>query len=279
MKRASVSASLTLALVCGLAAGARAQSSSSHVDARRLVRPAPSSVPHDVRIVPTTLKVGSSSIEVGGNSWIARGFDLKSLIAQIYEIDPRRVELPKEESADARYDVTLTSPQEMGADDLQRLLQDALEKKFGLRITPESRLLNVYVLTVPNGPGAALHRHNGASTFAGAADGAAQETGDEERITIMERNCSGVPSGGGIVAIAGRLPDLGRTLEQDLDRPLIDETHLTGSYDFKVGGYDNKESLFKLLREQLGVVVMPAQRDVTVLAVRPAGTQTAQAAM
>ena len=287
MKRVSLSAYLSLGLACGLGAGALAQSTSSHVGGRRPSRPAVSDLPYDVRIVPTTLKAGSSSIEIGENSWTARGFDLKSLIAQVYEIDARRVDLPAEQSSNARYDVTLTSPQEVGADAMQRLLEDALEKKFGLRITPESRLLEVYVLTVPNGPGAALHRHVGAQGFSGGkaagfldpGDRSGQEAGDEEQITIMERNCSGVPSGGGIVAIAGRLPDLGRTLEQDLDRPLVDESHLTGSYDFKVGSYDNKESLFKLLREQLGVVVMQARRDVTVLAVRPQGTQTAQAAM
>ena len=288
MKRATISVCLGVALAYALAAGAQGQSSSSHVPVRRPVAPDHVSLQYDVKIVPSTMKGSSSSIEVGADSWVGRGFDLKSLIAQIYDIDARRVDLPVEESANARYDVTLTSSREVSADAMQRLLEDALEKKFGVRITPESRSLEVYVLTAPNGPGAALHRHVGsqgslggkaAAALLDSGDGSAQESGVEEQITIMERNCSGVPSGGGIVATAGRLPDLGRTLEQDLDRPLVDETHLTGSYDFKVGSYDNKESLFKLLREQLGVVVSPGQRSVTVLAVRPAGGQSLQAAM
>jgi uncharacterized protein (TIGR03435 family) len=284
MKRTRISASLSLVLACGLAAAACAQSGPSH----RADSGSNSKLQYEVHIVPTTMKGSGSSIEVGADSWVARGFDLRSLIAQIYEIDPRRVDLPADASADARYDVRLTSPREVGADAMQRLLEDALEKRFGVRITPESRALEVYVLTAPNGPGAALHRHVGsqgslsgkaAAAFVDSGDGSAQASGVEEQITIMERNCSGVPSGGGIVATAGRLPDLGRTLEQDLDRPLVDETHLTGSYDFKVGSYDNKESLFKLLREQLGVVVTPGQRSVTVLSVRPTGGQSLQAAM
>ena len=202
------------------------------------------------------MKGSGSSIEVGANSWVARGFDLTSLIAQIDDVDPRRIDFPGDKSAGARYDVTLTSTQEVDGDAMRRLVEDALEKKFGLSITHESRSVAVYVLTAPNGPGAALHRHAGAQdspghkeglTSRGSGDRPTQETGDEEQITIMERNCSGVVSGGGIIATAGTLPDLGRTLEQDLDRPLVGETHLTGSYDFKVGSYDNKESLFKKL--------------------------------
>jgi uncharacterized protein (TIGR03435 family) len=233
------------------------------------------------------MKGSGSSVEVGADSWIARGYDLKSLIAQIYDIDARRIDFPGE-SANAKYDVTLTASQEVDADAMQRLLEDALEKKFKLSIKPESRSLDVYVLTAPSGPGVAMHRHATAQHSSGKAalmalelgGGPAQETEDEEQITIMQRNCAGVPSGGGITATAGTMPDLGRTLEQDLDRLLIDETHLTGSYDFKVGSYDNKESLFKLLHEQLGLVITPAQRNVTMLTVRSgAAGQSLQAAM
>jgi uncharacterized protein (TIGR03435 family) len=228
------------------------------------------------------MKSGSSSIEAGADSWVARGFDLKALIAQVYGMDARRIDLPAGQDADARYDITLTTRGEVDPDAMQRLLEDALEKKFKLSVTEESRPLEVYVLTAPNGPGAALHRHAGAqdsvegSSLLKVGDGSMQE-GDEEQITIMERNCSGVPSGGGIVATAGTLPDLGKTLEQDLDRLLVDETHLAGSFDFKVGSYDNKESLFKLLREQLGLVVTPAKRNVIVLEVRPVGARGQQA--
>ena len=63
---------------------------------------------------------------------------------------------------------------------MQRMLEDALEQKFGLTITPESRAMDVYVLTAPNGPGSGLHPHmsaarRGAKTLlvsAGSSDGA-----------------------------------------------------------------------------------------------------------
>ena len=284
MKRATVNACAGLALVCGYVAGALAQNNSAHIPVQRPDR----SAPYEVRIVPTTTKGSGSSIEVGADSWTARGYDLKSLIAQIYDIDVRRIDFPGE-TANARYDVTLTSSQEVDADAMQRLLEGALEKKFKLSIKPESRSLDVSVLTAPSGPGVAMRRHAEAQHGPGGraalmalelGGGPAQGTEDEEQITIMQRNCSGVPSGGGIKATAGTLTDLGRTLEQDLDRPLVDETHLTGSYDFQVGSYDNKESLFKLMREQLGIVVTPGQRRVTVLTVRSgAAGQSLEAAL
>jgi hypothetical protein len=52
---------------------------------------------------------------------------------------------------------------------------------------------------------------------------------------------------------------------------LLDETHLSGIYDFKIGMYVNQDQLFQLLQAQLGLVVTPEQRSVTVLTVRPAG--------
>ena len=62
-----------------------------------------------------------------------------------------------------------------------------------------------------------------------------------------------------------------------MDRLLIDETGLTGSYDFQIGNYGNEQELFQLLHEELGIVVTPEQRNVTVLTVRPA--QEMRAAM
>ena len=66
-----------------------------------------------------------------------------------------------------------------------------------------------------------------------------------------------------------------RQLEPDLDRLLIDETHLPGGYDFTVGGYANEQSLFKVLHDELGLVVTPARRNVSMVVVGPAGNTQA----
>jgi uncharacterized protein (TIGR03435 family) len=229
-----------------------------------------------VQITPSTMAPGSTSIDVGADSWIVRGFDLRTLIAQVYDIDARRVDLPDSPAASARYDVTLTLPDGADADAIQQMLADALNKKFGLTITPETRTLDVYVLTAPNGPGPALHRHAASPRTARLLkraslsddDLANDPLADASRITYSGKECSGVAAGG-ISAIAATLPDFRRTLEPELDRLLVDDTHLGGSYDFQIGTYRSQQELFDLLRARLGVVVTPAQRSVTVLDVEP----------
>jgi len=287
MHRALISAVVNLSLMCGVAGAGRAQDVPSHRPVRKAVRATLGIASARVQIAATTMAPGSTSMEVGSDTWNARGFDLKTLIAQVYDVDVRRVDLPNDGLADARYDVTLALPRDVTQETIQRLLQDALKKKFGLAITPQDRSMEVYVMTVPSGPGPGLHRHVSAAQPGGSAvhavkdreDGqdAEQEswTEDAQQISYMGRNCSGVASGGGIKASGSPISEFRRTLEPDLDRMLIDETNLQDSYDFQIGSYASKDELFKLLRDLLGIVVTPAQRKVTVLAVRPAGEMQA----
>jgi uncharacterized protein (TIGR03435 family) len=202
------------------------------------------------------MPAGSVSLRIGGDSWVALGFDLKSLLAEIYEFDPRRIEFTDSKLADTRYDVNLTTSTEMGADDLQKLAVKALESKLGLSFAHESRAIDVYVLTAPSGTGAAMRPHVG-------GDGT-------EQFDFEARHCAGIASGGGIKASNGSMQEFSRQLEPDLDRLLIDETHIAGGFDFSVGAYASQESLFKLLHDQLGLVVVPARRNVSMVVVRPA---------
>jgi len=273
MQRAPISACLGLALAFGIAASATAQSKTSYQPQRRVVRAGQGISAGEVQITPTTMKAGSTTIEIGSDHWSARGYDLRSLIAQIYGVDSRRIDLANISAADAdaRYDVTLALQRDVDEDRIQHMLEDALQKKFGLAIAPESRAMDVYVLTAPNGPGAALHPH--AATSQGAAGESETGLDDAGQIAYVGKNCSGTSSGG-ISASAGTIGDFRRTLEPDLDRLLVDETNLAGSYDFKIGSYANDLELFKLMHEELGILVTPTQRKVTVLTVRPAGAVT-----
>jgi uncharacterized protein (TIGR03435 family) len=228
-----------------------------------------------VRITPSTMNPGSTSIDIAGDHWIARGYDLKSLISQIYNVDERRVEIADDGAPDARWDVTLQLSQEVDEDQVQYMLESALETKFRLAVTPQSRSMEVYVLTAPNGAGAQLHRHGGLAKLV-SGDAGPEDAG---QITYFGKDCSGVSSGG-IAASAGTIGEFRRTLEPDLDRLLVDETHLTGSYDFKIGNYANQAELFRLMHDQLGISVTATQRKVTVLTVEPAGdTQELRAAL
>lgn len=274
MKRASILACVSVCLVCCVAVAPG--QGRAYPQAKRVAASDHSPLP-EVRITPTTMPTGASSIEVGSDQWSAKGYDLKSLIAQIYDIDVRRVDVAESGDPEARYDLTASLPREVDEDELQRLLAEAIEKKFGLDVKPEVRSMLVYVMTAPNGAGAALHPH----TF-GSSDRKSNVSADDDdsgagRITFFGADCTHVTANG-VEVDGGTIADFRRTLEPDLDRVLIDETNLTGNYDFKIGSYADKDALFQLLRDQLGVVVRPAERKVTIIKVRPHDEFTRMAA-
>jgi uncharacterized protein (TIGR03435 family) len=254
MKRAPITACIGLVLASGFATSAAAQTKSNPL--RRQVKAEQGTPAPQVHIAPTTLPMGSTSIEIGDDRWNARGFDLKALISQIYDTETKRIDLPEDFNADTRYDVSLSLAHEMDADQMQQMLKDALEKKFGVRITPETRSMEVYVMSAPAGAGNALHLHSGAN--------------DAGQITYSGRDCPGI-SAHGIEASATGLTEFGRALEADLDSVVVDETRLPGIYDFKIASYSNADELVKMLHDQLGLVVKPLERKVTVLKVRPQG--------
>ena len=238
---------------------------------RGAVRVDSTNVPFEVQIQPSALAPDSSSIEAGGDHWEARGYDLKSLVAQIFDLDARLVDLPDRLAGDARFDISFSAPVELDQESVQHALVDALTQRLGVTIQPEPRTMDVYVLSAPAGPASGLKPHR----FARRTGGAAHLFGDDDsmeaggRITYSGKNCSGVNSGG-ITVEGSTLADFRRTLEPDLDRVLLDETKLDGSYDFRIGFYANQSQLFEVMRAQLGLVVTPQQRKVTVLTVRVA---------
>jgi len=130
-------------------------------------------------------------------------------------------------------------------------------------------------------PGPALRRHEASvrrvsgngllkrvSFDESGADESAPATDDLQQITYIGKECAGVVTINGIVAAAESVSEFSRTLEPNLDRLRVDDTNLAGSYDFRIGTYRNQQELFKLMQQQLGLVAVPAQRKVIVLAVR-----------
>lgn len=277
MKRAPISVCLSVGLLCGLTTAAIAQTGSASHPVRRVARSEQTNPASLVHIVPTTMQAGSTSFQTGSDTWIARGFDVRTLISQIYDVDLRRVDLNQDDDksdANARFDLSVSLPNEISPEDMQHLLTDAIQKKFSVDVKSEVRSMYVYVMSAPNGPGSGLHPHakphdDGLAKLmalemkSGASD-------DEEQIMYVGQECSGVASGG-INASAETISDFARTLETNLDRVLIDETNLNGTYDFQIGRYANKDELFKLMQDQLGLVIKPLERKVSVLKVRTHG--------
>jgi uncharacterized protein (TIGR03435 family) len=74
----------------------------------------------------------------------------------------------------------------------------------------------------------------------------------------------------GNISVSGvTIEDFCKVLEKGLDRKVVDETQLTGHYDFNVvRGDRTRDEFFDMLREQLGLALTPEQRDVPMLVVR-----------
>jgi uncharacterized protein (TIGR03435 family) len=149
-------------------------------------------------------------------------------------------------------------PGEPSLKQMQNLIRKLLEERFGLKVHKESKELAVYAITV-------------------AKSG--------EKLTTSGGDPNGTPfenenSNGGVVtmrmtnmSMVEFAPDLGYFL----DRPAVDQTHLTGRYDFQLKWTADESKappdgtappgMFTAIQEQLGLKLEPAKAPVDVLVI------------
>jgi uncharacterized protein (TIGR03435 family) len=208
--------------------------------------------------------------------WSVSGFDLKSIVAQAYGVEESRVDFRDVAAAGKRYDVALVLPQAEGHDAMMGRVQDALKQKFNLKIASEDEAMDVFVVTAPYRPGPKLrpaeNSMGGSSGSSGGvfylAQGQQPTPENIKKAKEQQRASSGITQGN--ISVSGStIEDFCKVLENVLDRKVVDETHLTGRYDFDlVWGDRTRDEFFDLLREQLGLALTPEQRDVPMLVVR-----------
>ena len=232
---------------------------------------------YEVHISPTAKDSHDISAGNAPGFWSAHGTELKNLIAGLYNVDIGRVDFPNADTAKKRYDIELVLPEAESSEAFSQRIQEALKQQLHLSITPETHSMDVYVLTAPNGPGPALHdvdSPGGGSIGSSSTemewkspDG--REPTPEDIQRLMERAKAAGISVSGISISNGTIHDLRSVLEKGLDRPVIDETNLTGRYDLEIPAGDRtREQFFQLLRDRFGLVVTPSQRNITMIAVR-----------
>jgi len=72
------------------------------------------------------------------------------------------------------------------------------------------------------------------------------------------------------VSVEGSVDKLCHALESSVDRPVVNESSLKGDFVFDVKATPGGENDFlERLKNQLGIVITPAQRDVDVVTVKP----------
>ena len=224
---------------------------------------------YGVPVFPTTGGVGTSS--PGRISY--RGTWLKPLIAEAFGVRSDQITGPAWLNTE-RYDIVANIPQGATRDDFKLMLADLLRDRFRLRFHMDSRIRPIYVLRA---------RNNGPTltpTERRADDATDPSVGgvDAEGCPIVSPNYKGMVSRPvpGVMCWTARdvaLADLARLLEQPAGRPIVDETGLTGRYDFKIryqflgrgantgAAADRAPTVFTAVEEQLGLKLEPTTRS------------------
>jgi uncharacterized protein (TIGR03435 family) len=232
---------------------------------------------HRPRFPPSRmLHVSPSQPESGGGNysgpdfrnWL--GYSVTAFIAEMYETSPARMDLPSSLEDDRHYDFALVLPKPVRHDEMSRLMQQAIQDHYGLTVTREIRVLDVYVMTVATGgtPVMKPRLDDGDLGFCGGFSSSVytdvRHWGSEPGLTL-DRPMP-LSSVGSASMSNATMDDFCRFLEVHLDRPLINETNLAGQFDLQVKSEKPRlDDFIQRLRDQLGLVVTVAQRPVEIL--------------
>jgi hypothetical protein len=224
--------------------------------------------------------------------WRRHGFTLRSVIAEVYAIEPSHVDFPSSLDGSKRYDFDLVLPQAEREERMHRLIRRGIEKQFQLRMALETRDMDVFVLMAPKGAGAyELPFQTGfgmASSWSRFLAPFNTDFGDltpeamtkvaEEREKKEEAHFQALASGAhsaslqavGEISARGTIKEFCNVLQQSLDRLLIDETGLTERYALEIRGDSRNPNsdLSQALVSQLGFVLAPERRAVAIVAAR-----------
>jgi uncharacterized protein (TIGR03435 family) len=204
---------------------------------------------YEVHISPTTTPGTSSS--AGPGFCVLRDYDLKTILSVVTGQDSTRILLPASIENNHGYDFVLVLPRTENKATIDRLLQQGIEKYFEISIALEERTVDVYVMT-------ALEGQTPKETDSGGAFSCSR--------LLLDRTRPGFE----ISAFSHDISEFRSTLEHTLQRPIIDEPNLQGTYDLALNAKARDTAGFlQQLRDQLGLVLTPAQRRIETLVVTP----------
>lgn len=186
----------------------------------------------DVR--PDTSPVGGWAFNRVTGRVTAVGWPAKKLLTRLLEMPVDRIvggsQLPS-----GRYTVVADMPAGE-ANELPKEIEQALGLSWGVRVSQEERKMDVFLLTAPRGIRASLRNL--------AASG---ENSGTKKLTTAA---------------------WARRLEEILGRPVLDETHLEGSYDFPQKWTAGGAAEVVRTVEGVGLELKRARRKVSVIVVR-----------
>jgi uncharacterized protein (TIGR03435 family) len=203
--------------------------------------------------------------------WALRGFTLKEMVGELYGVNSIRLQLPVSLDNNKRYDLALVLPKQESRDKMKERMRQGLQDYFHVTARRENRLVDVYVVSaLPNRKPPALEpqNHEGTGGFQTSSGIEFESVGgvDEVQERMKPQSVSAIRS----VGIEGTADEFCHMLEAVLDRPVVNETNLEGSFKLRVKSSEGQENDFQeLLRDQLGLVITPSQRNVEMLVFEP----------
>ncbi len=218
--------------------------------------PAPTAAFDVISIKPTDPKNTGLAVKPDPNSFTMTGASLKFLVQYAYDLHGFQIESAPAWMTSARFDIVAkTDPSstpaqsqdwEAGQKLLRARLQSLLADRFKLRAHKGTMEMPVYGLVVAKG-GPKLE----AST-----------------------NNTGISTGPGLLLCSdSSMDDLASLLSGSMDRMVLDQTKLTGSYTFKLKWTPDESAnpnpdlpgIFTAIQEQLGLKLTPTKGPVETL--------------
>ncbi|WP_158821069.1 TIGR03435 family protein [Granulicella sp. S156] len=227
-----------------------------------------------VHISPTQKEIGTSMWSAP-NYWITQGYELQGLVGMLYDYAATRIEFEDPELAQQRYDVALVLPNEEDEAAMKESIRIALQRELGLLITRDVRRRDVYIVTAPHGPGPKLRESRDMGGFTAThslvtvlSGKSAPTREDIEQLQLSKRANEGIAVDS-ISISSGTITEFCSTLEQSLDRPVVDESQLQGRYSFELRREKlSRDQFFERIQKELGLLVSPGEREVAMLIVQ-----------
>jgi uncharacterized protein (TIGR03435 family) len=189
-----------------------------------------------------------------GGLFTATNVSLRLLISRAFGVPEYQIERGPAWLDTETYDVAARADTsfEMTREELRPCLQDLLTGRFGLQWHKETKAGSVYSMTVAkNGPKLTEHTGPGSASISASTDSA----------------------GGEIRGLNSTMARLAEYLSGQAGRPVIDNTGLSGQYDFHVGWALDRPadtsgpSIFTALQEQLGLKLNATRGPIDIIVI------------
>ncbi len=182
--------------------------------------------------------------QAAGGSYTSKNRPLKLIISDLWENSMARIVFP-EKLDEGYYDLTAEIPVADRALTV-KVVQEALERHFGLLVKKEERTEQIYVLRAVGHSSPQLQP---ASTADEWMSGGGQQS---------------------IIGTAQRMEDIAQVFEGLLNIPVVNETGIQGSYNYSASSKLSQPEAALDLAHQLGFELTQVERPVEMLVVRKA---------